>query len=146
MRMLDNVIDISFYPTPEARESIQRHRPVGMGIMGLADAVPERIASAVMLQPIGFDDNRQTFFELFDGWTEEVKPLHPSMSENDWINFRSAMFGGDFLFNVSVDFVSNCQIPLLVLMGGDIYHPEVTSRRVVELAPRAILLEHWQLL
>ena len=116
----------------------------GPFVMGLADAVPERIASAVMLQPIGFDDNRQTFFELFDGWAEEVKPLHPSMSENGWINFRSAMFGGDFLFNVSEDFVSNCQIPLLVLMGGDIYHPEVTSRRVVELAPRATLLEHWQ--
>ena len=116
----------------------------GPFIMGLVDAVPERIASAVMLQPIGSDDNRQTFFELFDGWAEEVKPLHPSMSENGWINFRSAMFGGDFLFNVSEDFVSNCQIPLLVLMGGDIYHPEVTSRRVVELAPRATLLEHWQ--
>ena len=39
MRMLDNVIDISFYPTPEARASNQRHRPVGMGVMGFADAL-----------------------------------------------------------------------------------------------------------
>ena len=54
------------------------------------------------------------------------------------------MFGGDFLFNVSEDFVAHCSIPLLVLMGSDVYHPEVTSRKVVELAPRATLIEHWK--
>ena len=36
-RMLDNVIDINFYPTPEARNSNLRHRPVGMGLMGFQD-------------------------------------------------------------------------------------------------------------
>lgn len=39
MRMLDNVIDINFYPVPEARESNLRHRPVGLGYMGLQDAL-----------------------------------------------------------------------------------------------------------
>ncbi len=39
MRMLDNVVDINFYPTKEAETSNMRHRPVGMGIMGLADAL-----------------------------------------------------------------------------------------------------------
>ncbi len=39
MRMLDNVVDINFYPTPEAETSNMRHRPVGLGIMGLADAL-----------------------------------------------------------------------------------------------------------
>ena len=29
--MLDNVIDINFYPTAEARNSNLRHRPVGLG-------------------------------------------------------------------------------------------------------------------
>lgn len=37
MRMLDNVIDISFYPIPEAKYSNLRHRPVGLGIMGTQD-------------------------------------------------------------------------------------------------------------
>lgn len=37
MRMLDNVIDISFYPIPEAEYSNKKHRPVGLGIMGLQD-------------------------------------------------------------------------------------------------------------
>ena len=39
VRMLDNVIDINFYPTDEAKNSNQRHRPVGMGLMGFQDAI-----------------------------------------------------------------------------------------------------------
>lgn len=39
MRMLDNVININFYPTKEAETSNLRHRPVGLGVMGLADAL-----------------------------------------------------------------------------------------------------------
>lgn len=37
MRMLDNVVDITFYPTKEARTSNMRHRPVGLGVMGFQD-------------------------------------------------------------------------------------------------------------
>ncbi len=39
MRMLDNVIDVNFYPTPEAGYSSQTHRPVGLGLMGFQDAL-----------------------------------------------------------------------------------------------------------
>jgi ribonucleoside-diphosphate reductase alpha chain len=39
MRMLDNVIDINFYPTEDSRRSNMRHRPVGLGIRGLHDAL-----------------------------------------------------------------------------------------------------------
>ena len=39
VRMLDNVIDINFYPTPEAKNANQRHRPVGLGLMGFQDAL-----------------------------------------------------------------------------------------------------------
>lgn len=37
MRMLDNVIDLNFYPTKEAKNSNLKHRPVGLGIMGVQD-------------------------------------------------------------------------------------------------------------
>ena len=37
MRMLDNVIDLNFYPTKEAKNSNLKHRPVGAGTMGWAD-------------------------------------------------------------------------------------------------------------
>lgn len=39
VRMLDNVIDINFYTIPEARRSNLRHRPIGLGLMGFADAL-----------------------------------------------------------------------------------------------------------
>lgn len=39
VRMLDNVIDLNFYPTPEAKVSNMRHRPIGLGIMGFQDAL-----------------------------------------------------------------------------------------------------------
>ena len=37
MRMLDNVIDLNFYPTKEAKKANLKHRPVGAGTMGWAD-------------------------------------------------------------------------------------------------------------
>ena len=39
IRMLDNVIDINFYPTKEAKNSNLKHRPIGLGIMGLHDVL-----------------------------------------------------------------------------------------------------------
>jgi len=39
IRMLDNVIDINFYPTKEAKNSNLKHRPIGLGLMGFQDAL-----------------------------------------------------------------------------------------------------------
>ncbi len=36
-RNLNRVIDINFYPTEETRRSNMRHRPIGLGVQGLAD-------------------------------------------------------------------------------------------------------------
>ncbi|KAI0242244.1 ribonucleotide-diphosphate reductase subunit rnr1 [Massospora cicadina] len=37
-RNLNRIIDINYYPVPEAHKSNMRHRPIGIGIQGLADA------------------------------------------------------------------------------------------------------------
>ena len=39
IRMLDNVIDVNFYPTKEAKHSNLKHRPIGLGVMGCQDAM-----------------------------------------------------------------------------------------------------------
>ncbi len=39
VRALDNVIDINYYPTEAAKRSNLRHRPIGLGVMGLANAL-----------------------------------------------------------------------------------------------------------
>jgi len=116
----------------------------GPYIMGLIEAVPKRVASAVIFQTIGLDDNRQAFFEMFDSWADELKPARPEVSEPTWESFKRSMYGGDFLFNVSREFVSRCQTPLLVLLGNDVYHPESSSREIATLAPHATLIEHWK--
>jgi ribonucleotide reductase alpha subunit len=38
-RNLNKIIDNNFYPVPEARKSNMRHRPIGIGVQGLADAL-----------------------------------------------------------------------------------------------------------
>jgi ribonucleoside-diphosphate reductase alpha chain len=35
---LNKIIDINYYPVPQARNSNMRHRPIGLGVQGLADA------------------------------------------------------------------------------------------------------------
>ena len=56
MRMLDNVIDINFYPIPSARHSNLQHRPVGLGIMGFQDALYQRRLSYASEDAINFAD------------------------------------------------------------------------------------------
>ena len=129
--------------------SIDRFHVIGMCIggpyiMGLMQAAPQRVASAVVMQTIGLENNRQAFFEMFDSWARELKPRRPEVSEEAWESFMHAMYDGEFLFNVSRDFVSRCQTPLLVLLGNDLHHPQSTSRELAALAPNATLIEHWK--
>lgn len=35
---LNKVIDVNYYPVKEAKRSNMRHRPIGIGVQGLADA------------------------------------------------------------------------------------------------------------
>ena len=116
----------------------------GPYVMGLIERAPERVASGVLFQPIGLDDNRQAFFDMFDSWANGLKPARPEVTESDWASFRQSMYGGDFLFNVDRDFVAGCQTPLLVLCGKDLYHPESTSREIAALAPNAGFIEDWK--
>ena len=39
IRALDNVIDVNFYPTDAAKTSNNRHRPIGLGVMGLQNSL-----------------------------------------------------------------------------------------------------------
>jgi ribonucleoside-diphosphate reductase alpha chain len=56
VRALDNVIDINFYPTKAAEVSNLRHRPVGMGVMGLQDCLYRRDISFASDAAVEFND------------------------------------------------------------------------------------------
>ncbi len=116
----------------------------GAYCLGLVEIAPERIAAAVLLQPIGLENNRQAFYQMYDGWAEELKPSRPEVPEEAWSAFRENMYGGDFTFNVSREFVRTVTTPLQVLKGDDLYHPAAISREVASLAANAELIEDWK--
>ena len=117
----------------------------GSYCLSLMRRAPERVSAAVLQQPIGFDgQNRAAFYEMFDSWAQEIAPQHPEAGPEDWASFRSNLYGADFVFSVDRDFVRRCALPMLVLLGSDLYHPEVTSREIARLAPSAELVEQWK--
>lgn len=56
MRMLDNVVDINFYPVGKARNSNTRHRPVGMGIMGFQNCLHAMRIPYASMEAVEFAD------------------------------------------------------------------------------------------
>ncbi len=57
---LNRVIDRNYYPIPEARNSNMRHRPVGLGVQGLADAF------IMMRYPFDSDEAQQLNKDVFE--------------------------------------------------------------------------------
>ncbi|XP_061703988.1 ribonucleoside-diphosphate reductase large subunit [Cydia pomonella] len=65
---LNKIIDVNFYPVPEARNSNMRHRPIGIGVQGLADTfvlmrLPYESEAAIKL-------NQQIFETIYYGALE----------------------------------------------------------------------------
>ncbi len=56
VRALDNVIDINFYPTKAAETSNRRHRPIGLGVMGLHNALYKMDIAFGSEEAIEFND------------------------------------------------------------------------------------------
>jgi ribonucleoside-diphosphate reductase alpha chain len=56
IRALDNVIDINYYPTAAAKTANTRHRPIGLGVMGLQNALYKRGLSFASDAAVEFND------------------------------------------------------------------------------------------
>lgn len=65
MRMLDNVVDINFYPTKEAEHSNLRHRPVGLGVMGFQDALYQLDIDFASERCVAFADESQELIAYY---------------------------------------------------------------------------------
>ena len=59
-RNLNKIIDVNYYPVPEAKRSNMRHRPIGLGVQGLADAFIK------MRYPFESAEARQLNKEIFE--------------------------------------------------------------------------------
>ena len=98
-----------------------------------------------MLQnPIGHADNREVFANLVQGWANGMREQHREIAEHVLKNFGDNMFGGEFVFSVSREFVRQSQTPLLVMPGDAAPHPRAIGEEIIELAPRAEALRQWK--
>src|SRR5438309_8097157 len=107
----------------------------GSYCMGVIKAAPDRVSAAILQNPIGLSPtNRPLFYEMFDGWAKELRSKRPDMPESAFRPFRDRMYGGDFVFNVSRDFVRSCKTPMLILAANDDYHPAAPPKETAALA------------
>ncbi|WP_436923290.1 ribonucleoside-diphosphate reductase subunit alpha [Halosimplex amylolyticum] len=61
MRMLDNVVDLNFYPTDRSERSNLKHRPIGLGMMGFHEALLEQGIAMNSEEAVAFADEVTEF-------------------------------------------------------------------------------------
>ncbi|MDP6144730.1 MAG: alpha/beta hydrolase, partial [Acidimicrobiales bacterium] len=116
----------------------------GPFIAGLLKAAPERFLSAVMLQPVGMDENQQAFYDMFNNWSADMTKNGATIEPKIITQFRGNMWDGDFLLTVTEEDVKQFETPILLFMGNDLYHPESISRKIASLAPNLTFVEQWK--
>ena len=88
MRMLDNVIDINFYPIPEAKHANMLHRPVGLGIMGFQDCLYELGINYDSKEAVKFADEtmEKVCYFAYDASTDLAgeRGKYKSYEGSDW--------------------------------------------------------------
>ena len=88
IRMLDNVIDLNFYPTKEAANSNLRHRPIGAGSMGWADVFHSHKIDFSSEEAVQFSDELQEFISyhclLNSNLLAKEKGVYPSYEGSKW--------------------------------------------------------------
>jgi ribonucleoside-diphosphate reductase alpha chain len=94
---LNKVIDVNYYPTPETKKSNMRHRPIGIGIQGLADLF------AILGIPFASPEAKRINEEVFE--TIYFASMSASMSlakkEGAYETFQgSPLSKGEFQFNM----------------------------------------------
>ncbi|NLR76311.1 MULTISPECIES: ribonucleoside-diphosphate reductase subunit alpha [Leeia] len=68
MRMLDNVIDINFYPVKKARNANLRHRPVGLGLMSFQECLFELRVPYGSEEAVEFADRSMEALAYYAYW------------------------------------------------------------------------------
>jgi ribonucleoside-diphosphate reductase alpha chain len=96
-RNLNKVIDRNYYPVKEAENSNMRHRPVGLGVQGLADAF-------IMLRmPFTSDEAKKLNQEIFETlyFAAVTASMEMAKEEGPYSTFKgSPMSQGEFQYNM----------------------------------------------
>jgi ribonucleoside-diphosphate reductase alpha chain len=96
-RNLNKVIDRNYYPVPEAENSNMRHRPVGLGVQGLADAF------IMMRLPFTSDEAKQLNQDIFETiyFAAVTASMELAKEEGPYSTFQgSPISQGEFQYNL----------------------------------------------
>ncbi|MDH3601180.1 MAG: alpha/beta hydrolase [Candidatus Tectomicrobia bacterium] len=116
----------------------------GPFIMSLLKAQPQRIACAVIAQPIGrVEAALPARTERFNGWAASLTD-HPEATEEVLDAFYQNLYGPGFAYSVDRAFVSSCQTPCLVLAGNDAAHPYAIAEEMAQLLPNSAFIAEWK--
>ena len=116
----------------------------GSFIMSLLKAQPDRVACAVLAQPIGRVGAMPAARSArFEEWTK-ILTDHPEATPQVLDAFYRNMYGPDFVYCVDRVFASTCATPCLVLAGNDEAHPLPISEELARLLPNCELIREWK--
>jgi pimeloyl-ACP methyl ester carboxylesterase len=113
----------------------------GSFALKLMERAPERVAAAVLSQPIGHrPESPDVMYDLSrDVWAKEFRAKRPEVSMETIEKYLHNLYRvrPDFVYSVSRDFVRSCQTPMLVLPDDTAAHAYQAAVDVASLAPNA---------
>ncbi|HEY4142940.1 MAG TPA: alpha/beta hydrolase [Pseudolabrys sp.] len=112
----------------------------------LCEVAPERIASVVLMQPIGRvpENIEYTRKEVTESWVPGLLKVNPALDPDETQRFGLRLLSSDFVHAVSREFVAGCQTPMLVMPGHETAHPQAVAEEILRLAPRAEYVKFWR--
>jgi pimeloyl-ACP methyl ester carboxylesterase len=114
----------------------------GPFIWSLLKRAPNRIAGAVLAQPVGWRPemrDREYPGVFWKGWPAQIAAKRSEVQREAAEQFVIRMFetNPDFVFTVTRDFVRTCQNPVLILPDDVPAHPYTVAMECAMLAPNA---------
>lgn len=113
----------------------------GSFAMKLMERAPDRVAAAIISQPIG---HRPELPDVMwehgrDGWAREFRQRRPEVSMETIENYLHNLYrvSPDFLYSVTRDFARRCETPILVLPDDTPSHAYQTCVDIASLCPNA---------
>jgi pimeloyl-ACP methyl ester carboxylesterase len=116
----------------------------GSFILNLIKVQPDRIASAVLAQPIGRVGAPATARTArFDAWAASLKD-HPEATQPVLDAFSHNLYSRGFVYCADREFVATVRTPCLVLAGNDDAHPYPISEELSKLLPNCEFVREWK--
>jgi pimeloyl-ACP methyl ester carboxylesterase len=116
----------------------------GSFIMSMLKAAPERVASAVLAQPIGrVAPALPPRPPRFEAWAKTLTD-HPEVNEAVLDSFYKNLYAQGFVYSADRATAAACTTPCLVMAGNDEAHPYPISEELAKILPKAEFIPEWK--